>query len=68
MNTLSKPNPLPKTLQTVSGSHRQRLRRGAAISAIRLAYVKIGRLVRYRAGDVDAFEIARLHEVVANDN
>ncbi|NIZ63437.1 DNA-binding protein [Sedimentitalea sp. CY04] len=32
-----------------------------------LAYVKVGRLVRFRAGDVDAFEIARLQEVVAND-
>ncbi|WP_214648700.1 helix-turn-helix transcriptional regulator [Ruegeria lacuscaerulensis] len=32
-----------------------------------LAYVKVGRLVRYRAGDVEAFEIARLQEVVAND-
>ena len=32
-----------------------------------LAYVKVGRLVRYRAGDVDAFDIARLQEVVAND-
>ncbi|MEY8099851.1 helix-turn-helix transcriptional regulator [Falsihalocynthiibacter sp. S25ZX9] len=32
-----------------------------------LAYVKVGRLVRYRAGDVDAFEISRLREVVAND-
>lgn len=32
-----------------------------------LAYVKVGRLVRYRAGDVDAFEIARLREVTAND-
>ena len=33
-----------------------------------LTYVKVGRLVRYRADDVDAFEIARLQEVVANDN
>ncbi len=32
-----------------------------------LAYVKVGRLVRYRMGDVEAFEIARLQEVVAND-
>lgn len=32
-----------------------------------LAYVKVGRLVRYRAGDVEAFEISRLQEVVAND-
>jgi excisionase family DNA binding protein len=32
-----------------------------------LAYVKVGRLVRYRAGDVDAFEMSRLQEVVAND-
>ena len=32
-----------------------------------LAYVKVGRLVRYRTGDVEAFEIARLQEVVAND-
>jgi len=32
-----------------------------------LPYVKIGRLVRYRVSDVDAFEIARLQEVAAND-
>jgi predicted site-specific integrase-resolvase len=32
-----------------------------------LAYLKIGRLVRYRAGDVEAFEIARLQGVIAND-
>lgn len=32
-----------------------------------LAYVKVGRLVRYRAGDVEAFEISRLQEVAAND-
>ena len=32
-----------------------------------LAYVKVGRLVRYRMGDVDAFEVARLQEVVSND-
>ena len=33
-----------------------------------LAYVKVGRLVRYRVTDLDAFEIARLQEVAANDN
>lgn len=33
-----------------------------------LPYVKVGRLVRYRETDVDAFEIARLQEVAANDN
>lgn len=33
-----------------------------------LAYVKVGRLVRYRLGDVEAFELARLQEVAANDN
>lgn len=33
-----------------------------------LAYVKVGRLVRYRAGDVDTFEIERLQKGVANDN
>ncbi|SFH52584.1 DNA binding domain-containing protein, excisionase family [Palleronia marisminoris] len=33
-----------------------------------LAYVKVGRLVRYRLGDVEAFELARLQEMVANDN
>lgn len=32
-----------------------------------LAYLKVGRLVRYRIGDVEAFEIARLHGEVAND-
>ena len=32
-----------------------------------LAYVKVGRLVRYRMGDVETFEIARLQGVVAND-
>lgn len=32
-----------------------------------LAYIKVGRLVRYRAGDVEAFEMSRLREVVAND-
>jgi excisionase family DNA binding protein len=33
-----------------------------------LSYVKVGRLVRYRIADLDAFEISRLREVVANDN
>ncbi len=33
-----------------------------------LAYVKVGRLVRYRIADVEAFEVARLQEVAANDN
>ena len=33
-----------------------------------LPYVKVGRLVRYRLGDVEAFEIARLQEIAANDN
>lgn len=33
-----------------------------------LPYVKVGRLVRYRVADIDAFEIARLQEVAANDN
>ena len=33
-----------------------------------LAYLKVGRLVRYRAGDVEAFEVARLQGVLANDN
>lgn len=32
-----------------------------------LAYVKVGRLVRYRMGDVEAFEVERLREVIAND-
>ena len=32
-----------------------------------LAYVKVGRLVRYRMGDVETFEISRLQGVVAND-
>jgi excisionase family DNA binding protein len=33
-----------------------------------LTYVKVGRLVRYRIADLDAFEISRLQEVAANDN
>jgi excisionase family DNA binding protein len=33
-----------------------------------LPYVKVGRLVRYQVADVDAFEIARLQGVAANDN
>jgi len=33
-----------------------------------LAYVKVGRLVRYRLSDLEAFEVARLQEVAANDN
>lgn len=33
-----------------------------------LPYVKVGRLVRYRVEDVDAFEISRLQEMAANDN
>lgn len=33
-----------------------------------LPYVKVGRLVRYRLADLDAFELARLQEVAANDN
>lgn len=28
-----------------------------------LPYVKVGRLVRYRQADVDAFELGQLHEV-----
>ncbi len=33
-----------------------------------LPYVKVGRLVRYRLVDVDAFELAQLQQVAANDN
>lgn len=33
-----------------------------------LSYVKVGRLVRYRRADVEAFEISRLQEITANDN
>jgi hypothetical protein len=33
-----------------------------------LSYVKVGRLVRYRIADLEAFEISRLQEVAANDN
>ncbi len=33
-----------------------------------LTYVKVGRLVRYRAADVDAFEIGRLQESTTNDD
>jgi len=33
-----------------------------------LPYVKVGRLVRYRLADVDAFELAQLQQVAANDN
>jgi len=33
-----------------------------------LSYVKVGRLVRYRLADLDAFELAQLQEVAANDN
>ncbi|MGY9049726.1 hypothetical protein P775_14200 [Puniceibacterium antarcticum] len=33
-----------------------------------LAYVKVGRLVRYRLADVEDFELARLQEMAANDN
>lgn len=33
-----------------------------------LTYVKVGRLVRYRVSDVEAFEVSRLQEVAANDN
>lgn len=33
-----------------------------------LPYVKVGRLVRYRLSDLDAFELAQLQEVAANDN
>lgn len=33
-----------------------------------LAYVKVGRLVRYRIADVEAFEMIRLQEIAANDN
>ena len=33
-----------------------------------LPYVKVGRLVRYRLSDLDAFELVQLQEVAANDN
>jgi transcriptional regulator with XRE-family HTH domain len=32
------------------------------------SYVKVGRLVRYRLVDLEAFEISRLQEIAANDN
>ena len=32
-----------------------------------LSYVKVGRLVRYRLADVEAFENARLQEVASDD-
>ena len=33
-----------------------------------LSYVKVGRLVRYRLADVEAFENARLQEVACHDD
>lgn len=33
-----------------------------------LSYVKVGRLVRYRLADVEAFENARLQEVASHDD
>lgn len=32
-----------------------------------LPYVKVGRLVRYRVSDVEAFEVSRLQAMAAND-
>ena len=69
MNTLRKPNLLtPQDVADRLGVSPTTLATWRCNKRYPLAYVKVGRLVRYRAGDVDAFEIARLQEVVANDN
>jgi len=69
MSALKKPNLLtPQDVADRLGVSTTTLATWRCTKRYPLAYVKVGRLVRYRVGDVDAFEIARLQEVVANDN
>jgi hypothetical protein len=62
-NTLLKPEQVAERL----GLSATTLATGRCTKRYPLAYVKVGRLVRYRMGDVEAFEISRLQGVVAND-
>jgi len=69
MSALKKPNLLtPQDVADRLGVSTTTLATWRCTKRYPLAYVKVGRLVRYRVGDVDAFEITRLQEVVANDN
>lgn len=66
--SLSKPNLMtPQDVADRLGISTTTLATWRCTQRYALAYVKVGRLVRYRAGDVDAFEIAQLRKGVAND-
>jgi predicted site-specific integrase-resolvase len=67
-STLPKPNLLtPQEVATRLGISITTLATWRCTQRYALAYVKVGRLVRYRAGDIEAFEIAQLRKGVAND-
>jgi predicted DNA-binding transcriptional regulator AlpA len=61
-----KTNPLltPKDVATRLGVSITTLATWRCTKRYALTYVKIGRLVRYRLADVEAFETSRLHEVI----
>lgn len=69
MRSLAKPNLMtPQEVAERLGVSTTTLSTWRSTKRYPLAYVKVGRLVRYRIGDVEAFEIARLQEIAANDN
>jgi excisionase family DNA binding protein len=63
-STLPKPNLLtPQEVATRLGISITTLATWRCTQRYALTYVKIGRLVRYRLADVEAFEISRSHEL-----
>lgn len=69
MPIFEKPNLLtPQEVATRLGVSTTTLSTWRCTKRYPLPYVKVGRLVRYRHGDVEAFEAARLHEGAAHDH
>lgn len=69
MSTLKKQNLLtPQDVADRLGVSTTTLSTWRCTKRYPLTYVKVGRLVRYRVSDVEAFEVSRLQEVAANDN
>jgi hypothetical protein len=61
---LPKPNLLtPQDVATRLGVSITTLATWRCTKRYALTYVKIGRLVRYRMADIEAFEVSRSHEV-----
>lgn len=63
MNTFAKPNLLtPQEVANRLGVSTTTLSTWRCTKRYPLPYVKVGRLVRYRQADIEAFELGRLQE------